>query len=85
MGQGLEERWFSGLVGGWDLLAQLRKQVVLTRWGGGEEESQVRLGDTREGVGRSEERATFSGHATWHLGQADGPLATWAAVRSQVR
>ena len=52
MGQGLEERWFSGLVGGWDLLAHLRKQVVLTRWGGGEEESQVRLGDTREGGGQ---------------------------------
>lgn len=34
MGQGLDERWFSGLVGGWDLLAQVRKQVILTRCGG---------------------------------------------------
>lgn len=52
MGERLHERCFSGLVGSWDLPAQVRKQVVLTRWGGGEESSQVRLGDTREGAGQ---------------------------------
>lgn len=64
------------------MLAQVRQQVVLTRWGvAGEEESQVRLGDTREGAGqvRGKGRPFWTHHVTprgeWRA------LATWA--RSQ--